>query len=159
MKYIFAVLLTIIAIGICILAYGQIYGLLTPVVSPAKVETSYADIVVILLTTVTVIFTVAALALGVLAFVGPRALKREAGKYAEAAVVKSIDDALKVGGSAAKLMEASFPPNDGPMKDWMEQRVERHVISLLPLIMDRVGVTSKIGTVDPDVPDDEGQVD
>jgi hypothetical protein len=158
MKYVHTFLLSAISVGITILAFKAIHGLLTPVPIGFNVETSYENIVVVLLTTVTVIFTVAALVIGVLAFLGPRALKREATKFAENAVLKSIEDAMKPEGLAAKLLEASFPPKEGPLKAWMEQRIDRQVISLLPLIIDRIDLKSDIGPVDPDAPDDEGVV-
>lgn len=158
MRYVYSVLLAVIAIGIAILAFNAIYGLLHAV--PARnVETSYEEIVVVLLTTVTVIFTVSALGIGILTFLGPRALRREAGKYAEKAVLRSIEDALKPQGEATKLLESRFPPNDGPIKVWIEERVERQVITLLPLIIDRIGLRSEVGPIDPDASDDEGEVD
>lgn len=159
MKYVFAVLLSVIAVGVTVLAFSAIYGLLTPVPSNSRVETNFEGIVVVLLTTVTVIFTVSTLAIGILAFLGPRAIKREAGKYAEKAVLNSIEEAMGSEGKATKLLQASFPPNDGPIKNWIEERVERQVISLLPLIIDRIGIRSDIGPIDPEAPDDEGEVD
>lgn len=159
MKYIYAVLLLIIAAAVSVLAYSEVHHLLIAKPSSTGVETDYEEIVVVLLTTVTVLFTVAALILGVLAYLGPRTIRREAHKIAETAVLNSIDEAMKPKGRTAKLLAARFPPNDGPVKDWMEQRIERQVISLLPLIIDRVGVKSTIGPVDPDASDDEGQVD
>lgn len=157
-KYLHTILLSVICIGVTILAFKAIYGLLTSVPAGINVKTSYEDIVVVLLTTVTVIFTVAALVIGILAFLGPRALKREATKFAENAVQKSIEEAMKPDGLAAKLLEASFPPKDGPLKSWMEKRIDRQVISLLPLIIDRFNLKSDVGPVDPDAPDDEGNV-
>ena len=159
MRYVVAVLLFVIAIGVSVLAFDAIYGLLTSVPEPVAVQTSYEDIVVVLLTTVTVLFTVSALVIGVLAFLGPQAIRREASRFAERAVLKSLDDAMKPEGKAAKLLQASFPPNEGPTKDWVEERIERQVISLLPLIMDRMDLKSDVGAVDPDAPDDEGKVD
>lgn len=159
MKHPNVIILSIIAIGIAILAFVQISGFLNAAAPTAKVETSYEEIVVILLTTVTVLFTVAALVIGILAFMGPRAIRREATKYAEKAVLKSIEEAMKPGGKATTLLENGFPPNEGPVKDWMELRVERQVISVLPLILDRVAVKSSVGPVDPKASEDEGQVD
>jgi len=159
MKYLLAVLLAVIAVGVSALAFDAIHGLLTAVPNGGAVETSYEEIVVILLTTVTVIFTISALIIGILAFLGPRAIQREAGKYAEKAVTKSIEEAMNPGGKALKILEERFPPNSGPMKDWIEERIERQVISLLPLILDRIDLKSGVGPVDPDEPDDEGTVD
>lgn len=159
MKFVFAILLGLIAIALMVMAYGSIYGLLTPVSPPKVVETNYADIVVVLLTTVTVIFTVAAIVIGILAFLGPRAIKREATKFAEAAVIKSIEDAMKPGGRAATLIELNFPPHEGPIKGWLEDKVEQQVFSLLPLMVDKFQLKSDVGPVDPAAPDDEGQVD
>ena len=159
MKYLFAILLAIIAIGISAVAFSEIHHLLTAESLPTAVETDYEEIVVVLLTTVTVLFTVAALVLGGLAYLGPRTIRREAHKIAERAVLRSIQEAMKPTGKAAKLLTDGFPPNDGAVKDWMEERIERQVISLLPLIIDRVGVKSQVGPVDPSASDDEGQVD
>ena len=74
-------------------------------------------------------------------------------------MTKSIEEAMNPGGKALKILEERFPPNNGPMKDWIEDRIERQVISLLPLILDRIDLKSGVGPVDPDEPDDEGTVD
>lgn len=149
----------IIAVALSVLAYVAINGMIVPVAAGSEVRTSYEDIVVILLTTVTVIFTVSALVLSVLAFIGPRALKREAGKFAERAVRESIEAAWEDEGKATKLMEKRLPPEDGPIKVWMEDRIDQQVVELLPLILDRRNVGSEVGPVDPGQPDDEGRVD
>lgn len=158
MKYFVSFLATTIALGVLVIAYSLLFGMLVAVPEGAKVETSFENIVVILLTTVTVIFTVSALVLAILAFLGPRAIRREAKKYAEAALLAALDDAMKPDGKATKLLQQRFPPNDGAAKDWMKERIEDQVIKLLPLIIDRVGIKSEFGAVDPSAPEDEGDV-
>lgn len=158
MKYVYAALLAIIALAAGILAFHAIYGLLNSAPNDALARTSYENVVVVLLTTVTVIFTLFAVVLAVLTFVGPRALKREAGKYAEKAVLQAIENAMQPGGKAARIIEQKFPPNDGPTKDWIQDRIERQVIALLPLILDRMALSSGVGPVDPSSPEDEGDI-
>lgn len=157
MKAIELAIAAAIAVALSILAYVAMHGLLNGVPENAQVKTSYEDVVVVLLTTVTVIFTVAALVIGILAFLGPRAIKREAAKYAERAVLNSISEAMKPGGQASKLLEGVFPPNDGPVKTWMEGQVKQEVRELLPLFIDEF--VTDVGPVDPAESDDEGKVD
>lgn len=158
MKYVIAALLGVIALALSVLAFDAIRDMLVVVPANSAIKTSYEDIVVILLTTVTVIFTVSALVMSVLGFLGPRAIKREAAKFAERAVLQSVDDALKSDGKAIKLLEERFPPHDGPIKTWLEDRINQQVINLLPLIIGRIGVASDIGPIDPNAPDDEGDI-
>ncbi|KPM22137.1 hypothetical protein AAJ72_13385 [Citromicrobium sp. RCC1885] len=159
MKYFYAALATILVIAVSVIAFASLYGTLVAVPQSGSVETSYENIVVILLTTVTVIFTISALIIAILAFMGPRAIKREARKYAETALLDALDKAMKPEGKATNLLKERFPPNAGPTKDWMEERIERQVISLLPLIIDRIDLGSDVGAVDPDEPEDEGNPD
>ena len=159
MKYLNTALLTLIALGVGAIAFNAIYTLLSAAPQGGAVATDYEGIVVILLTTVTVIFAISALVIGILALMGPKAIQREAGRYAEKAVIKSIDQALQPNGRATKILEDRFPPNEGPIKTWIEERIERQVIALLPLILDRIDLKSGVGPLDPDEPDDEGTVD
>jgi len=159
MTYLTRALLTFIALALAVLAYYAMREMLVGVPPQSEVKTSFENVVVILLTTVTIIFTLVALIIAILGFYGAKAIKEEAGKFAERAVIDAVEEALSPEGKATLMMNDKFPPNDGPIKDWMEERIERQVISLLPLIMDRMNLTSDVGPVDPSEPDDEGTTD
>ena len=137
-------------LALVVLAYKLTFGALRPSARlPEGID--YTNIVVILLTTVTVVFSVCALALGVLGVVGFQSLRKEAGKFASQRALAEISTAFNEGGSAHIQIQSEFTREDGHLKRWVERRIRQEVIALLPLVIDRLK--------DDDDPTDEGQVD
>jgi hypothetical protein len=126
-------------------------------VSAAGID--YTNFVVILLTTVTVIFSVCALVLAVLGVVGFRSLKREAGKFASQQALLEIASAFSEGGRAHTQVQAEFTREDGHLKRWVERRIRGEVIALLPLVIGRLSKDGLSEALDEDAPTDEGDVE
>jgi len=158
-RYFYAGLALIITMTLAVIAYKLTAGYLTKVGGTKEVVIDYTNIVVILLTTVTVIFSVCALALAVLGVIGFRNLKRDAGKYASQQALAAISSAFEEGGRALNQIQNEFTKDDGHLKKWAERRIRHEVIALLPLIIDRLPSNRAEFGIDEDAPTDEGQVD
>jgi hypothetical protein len=155
----YAVLAVIAAVALAAIAYNLTSGVIERVQGPSPARIDYTNMVVILLTTVTVIFSVCALALAVLAVVSFRGLKREAGKFASQQAASAITNAFNEGGKAHTQIQEEFTRYDGHLKKWAERRIRQEVIELLPLVADRLGGTKASSALDEDAPTDEGQVE
>jgi hypothetical protein len=155
----YAALSLLVAGALCLIAYKLTAGLLAPIGAASPVTIDYTNIVVILLTTVTVIFSVCALALAILAVVGFRSLKRDAGKFASRQALAAISSSFDEGGRALMAIQEEFTREDGHLKRWSERRIRQEVIALLPLVIDRLQNSDPELGLDDDAPTDEGQVD
>jgi hypothetical protein len=153
----YGVLALSFTISVCIIAYYAVFSLLNGAPSKSAVAVDYNAILTVLLTTVTVIFTVCAIVLAVLGIFGFRNLKREAGRYAEAQALAEIAKAFSPTGSGTTRIEKEMMSEDGHHRQLVEKRIRAEVISLLPLIADRINVEALRLAIDE--PTDEGDVD
>jgi hypothetical protein len=157
---VFYAVLAVLAIAIlALIAYNLTSGVIERVQGTAPARIDYTNIVVILLTTVTVIFSVCALALAVLAVISFRGLKREAGKFASQQAANAITSSFNEGGKAHQQIQEEFTREDGHLKKWVERRIRQEVIELLPLVADRLGGGKDASALDEGTPTDEGQVE
>lgn len=150
---------TVVAIALSILAFRSVYDLLMVSPNGKAPVVDYINIVIILLTTVTVIFSVAAIAMAILGFVGYRNLKQSAGRFAERQALLGIEEAFAEDGAAISHIEAEFQRDDGHFKPWMQSRIRVEVVELLPLIMDRMSSRAPEDGMAAGQPTDEGDVD
>jgi hypothetical protein len=158
-RYFYAALAVLATVALSVIAYKLIGGQLTNVGSSREVAIDYTNLVVILLTTVTVLFTVCALALAVLGIIGFRSLKKDAGRFASEQALSAISSSFDEGGPALAKIQDEFTKEDGHLKKWTQGRIRREVIALLPLVIDRLpGNVTGLG-IDEDAATDEGQVD
>lgn len=149
----------IATLALAVIAYKLAFGSLEAEAAPTPPGIDYTNVVVILLTTVTVIFSVCALALAVLAVVGFRSLKRDAGKFASQQALIEITAAFNEGGRAHDQIQEEFSKEDGHLKKWAARRIRQEVIALLPLVMDRLPEGRANLGLDEDAATDEGEVD
>lgn len=143
-------------VALCVLAYFAIFNLLTVVPSKSAVAVDFNAILTVLLTTVSVIFTVCAILLAVLGIFGFRNLKRDAGRYAESQALAEISRAFDPTGKGIKRIE-EMVREDSQLRQYIEKTIRAEVISLLPLIADRFNADGD--RMAPDEPTDEGNVD
>ena len=141
----------------CVIAYYAIYSLLNGAPSKAAVEVDYNTILTVLLTTVTVIFTVCAIVIAVLGIFGFRNLKKDAGRFAESQALAEIAKAFGPKGSGTIRIEQELQNEDGHHRQFVERRIRAEVISLLPLIANRINAEALNLALDD--PTDEGTVD
>lgn len=154
------VLLAVLAtLSLSVIAYKLSYGASVEQTTTSVGNIDYTNFVVVLLTTVTVIFSVCALVLAVLGVVGFRNLKKEAGKYASQQALLSIAAAFEEGGPALLQIREEFTDDDGHLKKWAEKRIRNEVIELLPLIMAGLPENRADTEIDEKTPTDEGDVD
>lgn len=143
-------------VATCVLAYYAIYNLLNGAPSKSAVAVDYNVILTVLLTTVTVIFTVCAIVLAILGIFGFRNLKREAGRFAESQALAEIVKAFGPKGSGTIRIEHEMQRTDGHHRQFVEQKIRAEVIALFPLIADRINVEALNLAIDD--PTDEGDV-
>ena len=136
-KIFWVVIAVVIALCAIVIAGRIILEILDIVPSTEKPVVDYNSIVVLLLTTVTVIFSFCAIVLAILGIIGFRNLRENAGKYAEEQANSKIESAFKEGGVAIKRIDIEFRKEDGHFRPWMQERIRKEVIELLPLIADR----------------------
>jgi hypothetical protein len=153
----YGVLALCFTVAVCIIAYYAVFSLLHAAPSKSAVVVDYNAILTVLLTTVTVIFTVCAIVLAILGIFGFRNLKRDAGRYAEAQALAEIAKAFGPTGSGTSRIEEEMQSEDGHHRQFVEKRIRAEVISLLPLIADRINLDALRLAIDE--PTDEGDVD
>jgi hypothetical protein len=153
----YCVIGVLVASSLCIIAYHDIHSLLYAAPSKAAVATDFNSILTVLLTTVSVIFTFCAILLAVLGIFGFRNLKRDAGRYAEAQALAEISKAFGPKGSGTLRIEQELLNEDGHHRQFVMKRVRTEVISLLPLIADRINGEALALAMNE--PTDEGDVD
>ena len=158
-RYFYAGLALLITVALSLVAYKLNAGNFVRSDNAHQSAIDYTNMVVILLTTVTVIFSVCALALAVLGVIGFRSLKKEAGKYAAQQALSAISSSFDEGGRALKKIEEEFTREDGHLKRWAERRIRHEVIALLPLVVDRLTSNRAELGLDENAPTDEGAVD
>ncbi|MBP8234559.1 MAG: hypothetical protein KAY22_19890 [Rhizorhabdus sp.] len=152
----FSVLATIFTIAACVIAYFAIHSLLNAAPANAKVAVDFNGILTVLLTTVTVIFTVCAIILAVLGIFGFKNLKRDAGRFAENQALAEIAKAFGPSGNGTICIEKAMQDENGHHRQYIEKRIRAEVISLLPLIADRLNIEALRMSIDD--PTDEGDI-
>jgi hypothetical protein len=155
----YAAIALIATLALAVIAYKLSFGAAAENPTQPSTGIDYTNFVVILLTTVTVIFSVCALVLAILGIVGFRSLKKEAGKFASQQALAEIAAAFDEGGRAQLQIRKEFTDPDGHLKKWAEGRIRKEVIELLPLITDRLSRNPPDLGLDEDAPTDEGDVD
>ncbi|MBA4046357.1 MAG: hypothetical protein C0471_18360 [Erythrobacter sp.] len=114
---------------------------------------NYTDLVTILLTTVTVIFAIAAAALTLIGVWGFRNIKKDAGKYAaneaDKEITKVIQSALQPGGTFMETLGQEIQGGEGPFGQWLRVQIERQVT-------EQLGPLRASLVVDESDPSDEG---
>lgn len=144
-------------VAVCILAYFAIFSLLKGAPSKTAIAVDFNAILTVLLTTVSVIFTVCAILLAVLGIFGFRNLKRDAGRYAEEQALAEIARAFGPSGKGTARIEQELRSENSHLRGFVEKTIRAEVISLLPLVADRLNASSiRMAT---DEPTDEGDVD
>jgi len=133
------------------IAYRIAYSTLATDPSGHLQIVDYTNIVVILLTTVTVLFTVAAIALGLAGIWGFRNIKEAAGEYARQSVSREIGNAFEPGGAAYEEIRREFQNDYAPLNRWLRHQIRREVTESLAFY--RPGLD-----VDESDPTDEGDV-
>lgn len=118
-------------VGLATFLFVMISFLLRPGDPKAGQAINYVDAVTLLLATVTVIFTIAAVALTVIGVWGFRSIKRDAIKYASEAadkeITKTINSALQPSGSFMKLLREEIQRDDSPFGQWLRNEIQRSV--------------------------------
>lgn len=148
------ILLVAILIFVGAVTYRWTSSTLIPATPGSKVIIDYTNVVVILLTTVTVLFTVAALALALIAAVGVRNMRRGAEQYARSSIASEIDRAFDQGGLAYVEIQRQFEDPANPIHQWLRNEIGREITDQLSL----VGHGGGAGEPDEDDPKDEGLV-
>lgn len=119
----------------------------------------YNQILVLLLTTVTVVFAFVAVILTIFGIVGYRNLVARARRHAEDQVKKKIDAAFKDGGIGIERIDNAINDEDSEVRPWIEERIRAEVIEMMPFFVDRI-----LNPVEDDhamaenEPTDEGEV-
>lgn len=144
-------------VAVCAIAYVAIAMHMDSPPSSGTSPVDFSIVLTVLLTTVTVIFTVCAIVLAVLGFFGFRNLKREAGRFAEAQALAKIEQAFSAQGTAIAHIEEIMKKEDGAHRRFVERTVRAEVISLLPLLAEKF--SSGPSGMASSEPEDEGHVD
>lgn len=156
-KIFYGALALLTTIAICVLAFIAIFSLVKGVPAKNVVAVDFNTILTVLLTTVSVIFTVCAILLAVLGIFGFRNLKREAGRYAEAQAMAEISRAFGPNGKGTKFIEEEMLKKDGKYRAFAEKIIRSQVTSLMPLVIDRIN--TEPFRMAPGEPTDEGDID
>lgn len=129
--------------GLCITCIlltvgGLAYSLLVFKAVPAKILVDYNTVTIVLLTTVTVVFSFAAIVLAVLGYVGYNNLINEAGRKAEQRVLDEIDEIFGASGSASEWLESQIQKPGGEYRKFLESQIRSSVFQLMPIVLDKM---------------------
>ena len=144
-----------IFICLAVVAYNISFSSLETTTNSGLKSVDYTNIVVILLTTVTILFTVAAIFLALLAVLGFNNIKVEAGKFAKTSAIDEIKLAFQEDGEALKQIQRELQ-NEGPLRDWIRRQIGIDVTEQLALYS---SIQSTSAAIDEDDPADEGEQD
>jgi hypothetical protein len=147
-------LLLALLILVGVVAYGWLTAAITPAAVGAKAIIDYANFTVILLTTVTVLFTIAAVLLAAGSIMGFRTMRRGAAEYARRSVATEIDRAFEQGGAAYDEIRRQFQDPEHPLHEWLRNEIGRQITEQLALY----DIAGSGGEPDEEDPRDEGQV-
>lgn len=146
----------VIAICLVIFLIIKIHSGLSAEPSEEYVVVDYNNAVVIVLTAVTVIFSISAIALAVLGLIGFENLKRSAGNWAANRALLEIKNAFTDDGPAMKGVKQHIESHE--FRSWMENQIQKNVYYFLPIVADRIQSRDYLD-LDADAPTDEGDVD
>lgn len=121
------------AISLAVIAYSLISGVILEVPSTSSPKLDFVNVAIILLTTVTVIFSVCALILGLLGVIGFDKLRKEAGRFASERTLQEIERSFEEDGAASLRIEQEFQDEDSYLRRLVEKRVKAEVYELAPL--------------------------
>ena len=121
------------AISLVVIAYSLISGVILEVPSATTPKLDFVNVAIILLTTVTVIFSVCALILGLLGVIGFDKLRKEAGRFASERTLQEIERSFEEDGAASLRIEKEFQDEDSYLRRLVEKRVKAEVYELAPL--------------------------
>lgn len=137
-----------------------VVGLPNVVSEENKPQIDYSDVIVLLLTIVTVIFGFVATIMAIMGFVGYRNFIANARRHAESEVKKSIELAFKESGVGIQAIDTAIGSDDGDLRKWLEQRVRTEVIEMIPFFVDReLNPDGKKTELAAGQPTDEGNVE
>ena len=163
-KIFWVVLAVMITICLMVIAGEAISRFVAFAPAKADPQVDYNAIVIILLTTVTVIFSFCAVVLAIIGIIGFRNLKINAGRYAESQVIRKVEGAFKEDGIAIERIDVEFRKEDGHFRPWMKERIRKEVIALLPLFAERIpaqkaSIAESAQGFATDEPTDEGETE
>jgi hypothetical protein len=127
-------------------------------ISDGKPAVDYVNFVVILLTVVTVIFTVGALILAIFGVFGFENLKKEAANFASESAMTHINSSFKDGGAAYSKIQQEVENEDGHLKRWMKDHINQEVVRAVLEARSLRQIDGEVG-FDLNEPTDQGDVD
>jgi hypothetical protein len=147
-----------LAVFVCvaIISYKISFSSLTVSNISGITSVDYTNIVVILLTTVTILFTVAALFLALLGVIGFNNIKIEAGKFAKTSALEQINASFQEDGEALRQIRLELQKEKGPLRDLIERQIANEVTEKLALYS---SMQSPPFTINENDPRDEGEQD
>lgn len=141
----------LVIVGISVTIYSIVDLSLTHAVADRDGPIDYTNIAVVLLTTVTVVFSIFAIALAALGVWGFNNIKKEAGKFARGTAHRAIKDAYLKGGPAHQQIRSELLSSDSDFRRLLEQEIEKGIIAYRSVYGHTPGM-------DPDTPTDEGDI-
>lgn len=137
-------------VGVATLAYALAKSGLSQTLPDGDALVDYVSVVVILLTTVTVFFTVAAIALAILGIWGFKNIKSDAAKTAEQSVKSTMKDAFEPNGLAYNEIRDEIIDKSGPLGKWLRQEIQRQVTEQLTVRRAELAVDEEDATDEGD---------
>ena len=138
---------------VAIISYKISFSTLDLSNASGAISVDYTNIVVILLTTVTILFTVAALFLALLGVLGFNNIKVEAGKFAKTSALEQITTAFQEDGEALNQIRLEFQ-KDGPLRELIERQISIEVTEKLAFYS---SLQSPPFAINENDPGDEGE--
>ena len=138
-----------------IISFRWLTGAVAPAAPDATRIVDYTNFTVILLTTVTVVFTIAAVLLAAGSIMGFRTMRRGASDYARRGVAREIDRAFEQGGAAYEEIRRQFTDPTQPLHLLLRHEIGRQLTEQLSLYNI---ASSADSPPDEEDPADEGQV-
>lgn len=134
-----------------VIAYKLTFASLGQGRTEALQHVDYTNIVVILLTTVTVVFTLFAVALAGLSIWGFNNIKITTSEIAKETAEKEFKTAFNEGGQADNIIRDEFTKDAGPLQTWVKKQIKVQVSEQLALY-------NPSDKIDEDDPTDEGNI-
>jgi hypothetical protein len=158
-NFLYPVLAVLATICLVVIAYNLVSGVVLEVPATANPKLDFVNVAIILLTTVTVIFSVCALILGLLGVIGFQKLRREAGNFAVVKTIEEIEKSFEAEGAASLRIEKEFQDEDSYLRKLVERRVRAEVYELAPLfaVLNRKDADQE--AMAKGEPTDEGETD
>ena len=145
--------------SLVVIAYSLISGVILEVPSTTTPKLDFVNVAIILLTTVTVIFSVCALVLGLLGVIGFDKLRKEAGRFASERTLQEIEKSFEEEGAASLRIEQEFQDEGSYLRRLVEKRVKAEVYELAPLFAALNRQDDNNDGMADDEPTDEGETD